>query len=345
MPQSRTYSGGSIIYFQGDKDVEEVYVLKSGRVVLLSTSVDTGEEIKEDVQIGEFFGVKSSLGHYSREETAQVFGKTQIIVFTMAEFEQFVLKNTRLIMKMLRVFSKQLRSIHRQVRDILKVGAVKDPSYELMNVAESFYKNGNFQHAEYAFNKYIEYYPTGKFAARAKELVEYAQKEVEFPSTFDSLEDVGRVPSASPASSGNGSSQDEFAFDDSSLEEESAVDCLNAGIQYFKNGEYSDALKHFQQSLAKVGPDDPRTAEHALFERARAELKLGKLDDAAASFTTYAKTHADGEYLKDSIYQIGVISEAKGNKERARALYLKVATMSPPDSTNAEAKKRLEKLR
>ncbi|HNN59117.1 MAG TPA: cyclic nucleotide-binding domain-containing protein, partial [Leptospiraceae bacterium] len=57
MPIARNYNGGSIVYFAGDKG-DEVYVLQSGRVLLISTALDTGEEIREDVQIGEFFGVK-----------------------------------------------------------------------------------------------------------------------------------------------------------------------------------------------------------------------------------------------------------------------------------------------
>ena len=46
MPISRSYTGGSIVYFQGDVG-EEVYVLSQGRVVLISTALDTGEELKE----------------------------------------------------------------------------------------------------------------------------------------------------------------------------------------------------------------------------------------------------------------------------------------------------------
>ena len=105
MPVSRVYTGGSIVYFQGDKG-DDVYVLQSGRVVLISTAIDSGEEIREEVQVGEFFAVKSSMGRYPREETAQVIGKTTLVVFKLNEFEQFILKNTRLILKMLRVFSK-----------------------------------------------------------------------------------------------------------------------------------------------------------------------------------------------------------------------------------------------
>ena len=54
MPVARNYNGGSIVYFQDDAS-DEIYVLQKGRVVLLSTSIDTNEEMKEEVQRGEFF--------------------------------------------------------------------------------------------------------------------------------------------------------------------------------------------------------------------------------------------------------------------------------------------------
>ena len=56
---TRVYKSGSIIYFENDKS-EYIYILKSGRVWLTYTKIDTGEEIKEDVRQGEFFGVKQS---------------------------------------------------------------------------------------------------------------------------------------------------------------------------------------------------------------------------------------------------------------------------------------------
>ena len=72
-PIIRSYKAGSIVYFEKDK-ADDIYVLQNGRIILSYTSIDTKVEIKEDVKLGEFFGVKSSLGRYPREETAQVVG-------------------------------------------------------------------------------------------------------------------------------------------------------------------------------------------------------------------------------------------------------------------------------
>ena len=120
---TRGYKSGSIIYFEGDKS-EYIFILKQGRVILTSNKIEQGEivETKEEIKPGEFFGVKSSLGKYPRDETAQTFGDTIVLVLTLADFETLVLKNVNVVKKMLRVFSNQLRKIGKINREtIIKV--------------------------------------------------------------------------------------------------------------------------------------------------------------------------------------------------------------------------------
>lgn len=347
------------MYFQGDRG-DEVYVLQKGRVILISTALDSGEEVKSDVQKGEFFGVKSSLGRYQREETAQVLGPTQVLVFKHDEFEALVLKNTRLIMKMLRVFSKQLRDIHRQVREIMKSGAAREPSFELMNVAECFYRGGNIDHAVYAFQKYEEHYPGGKYAARAQDLLSSARKGQTFPIGYPPLEDLsheepsmaqGQVTQAMmPASE---SLDDPFALNAPAAEPvtsssgPSISDVFYAGMDAFSKEDFDTALSKYVECLGISRFNDQEEADmfaKAHYEKARAETKLGRSEDATASLSFYLKKYPTGEYVKDSIYQMGLIAEAGGNLDRAKSLFHKVATMPPPDKTTADARKKLEKL-
>jgi len=65
------------VYFQGDLD-ERIYILKSGRIALRSRDIETGQDINDLIQTGEFFGVKSALGKYPREEDAVVLSDAQI---------------------------------------------------------------------------------------------------------------------------------------------------------------------------------------------------------------------------------------------------------------------------
>lgn len=193
---TRSYKSGSIIYFEGDRS-EYIYVLKSGRVILTSVKLDTGEEVKEDVKQGEFFGVKSALGKYPREETAQTIGDTVVLIMPLAEFEKIVLRNVNVVRKMLRVFSNQLRRIHRMVRSVLGEHSVLKPDVELFRIGEYYNSVGSYLHADYVYKKYLECYPDGEYAAQAREKLEggpgtgSSSSLNDFDKQQDSMDDFG----------------------------------------------------------------------------------------------------------------------------------------------------------
>ncbi len=170
MPTVRNYKEGSVIYFENDKS-EEIYILKSGRVVLLTTSPETNEEVKEEIRTGEFFAIKSVLGNYKREETAQCLTQTVVLIFTQAEFESLISKNFDILLKLLKVFSNQLRRVGKKVRELLDHGEQKLPSTELFNIGEYYYRRAKKEQALYAYKKYMEFYPTGEFFGKARERV------------------------------------------------------------------------------------------------------------------------------------------------------------------------------
>ncbi len=333
MPTNRTYTGGSIVYFQGDLG-DDVYVLQKGRVVLLTNDPNTDEEIKEDVQAGEFFGIRSSLGKYPREETAQAIGKTVLISFSSQEFEQFVLKNTRLVLKMLRVFSKELRVIHRQVRDLLKAGAARDPGYELMNVAESFYRSGNFEHACYAFQKYLQLHPRGPYTDRAKEMNEMANKGHMYPISFPALGTI------TPSHDNHSEHGDESPNSSLATMFYDALDLLG-------KKDFPGALENLGECAewsTPTGRDEIEIVDRANYEIGRIKMLTNDMEGARNAFSSYLKKHSAGVHVKEAIYYLGSIAEKDGDTERAKALYRKVATIPPQDETTLNARKKLEAI-
>lgn len=171
---TRQYKAGSIVYFEGDKS-EYIFILKSGRVVLNYLRPETGEEIKEDIKAGEFFGVKSALGKYPREETAQTLTDTVVLQLRLDDFERIVLSNVQVVKKMLRVFSNQLRRIGRAVREVLGETSVQNPSAELFKIAEYYFRNSRTDQALYAYKKYLEYYPNTQFSQMCMDRVKDIQ--------------------------------------------------------------------------------------------------------------------------------------------------------------------------
>ncbi len=188
---TRKYKSGSIVFFEGDKS-ESVYILKSGKVMLTYTKIETGEEQKEEVRAGEFFGVKSAIGRYPREETAQTVGETLVLVLSVADFEKLVMGNVKVVKKMLSVFSSQLRRIGKAVREVLGETNAVDPTIELFKIGEFYFNNASYQQSLYVFKKYMTYYPDGKFAQQAMKRI----KDIE-TGNFSSPEKAFTVPAAS----------------------------------------------------------------------------------------------------------------------------------------------------
>ena len=165
MPKPLQYNPGSLIYAQGD-DADKVFILQNGKVSLVYEDIETGNDARDHLLPGEFFGLKSALGRYPRQENAIVLTDSVVMAFTIPEFEALVTSNTRIIMKMLKVFSQQLRRIHSQVSSLLATGEVK-PDEGLFAIGDKYLKNMRYSHAKYIFTRYLTLYPKGPKAAQA----------------------------------------------------------------------------------------------------------------------------------------------------------------------------------
>lgn len=157
MPKAMQYTKGSIIYFEGDHD-DRIFIMQGGAVLLTSTDIESGQPVAEQVKNGEFFGVKSALGHFGREETATALVPTTALALTVQEFESLFSNNKQLIMKMLRVFSNQLRQIHKKIESILNKD-LTDQQSGMLTVAKSFYDDEQYRSACDIYLKFLKRYP------------------------------------------------------------------------------------------------------------------------------------------------------------------------------------------
>ena len=157
MPKAMQYTKGSIVYFEGDKD-ERIFILQKGILVLTTTDVETHQPVTEQVKNGEFFGVKSALGRFPREETATALTDCVSIALTIQEFEQIFSSNKEIIMKMLRAFSNQLRLIHKKTEAILN-NVPEDQQTGMIAVAKSFYNDEEYLSCCDICVKFLSLYP------------------------------------------------------------------------------------------------------------------------------------------------------------------------------------------
>ncbi|RKX74754.1 MAG: Crp/Fnr family transcriptional regulator [Spirochaetes bacterium] len=311
-PKAVQYKANSIIYFKGDLN-DKIFILKSGRVCLKSNDIETGQELQEMIQTGEFFGVKSALGKYPKEETALVLQDSQVVVFTVPEFEQLASQNTRIIMKMLKVFSNQLRRIHKQVQNLLSAeDQGENPETGLFKIGEHYFNVKKFPQALYAFRRYLTYYPSGAYAEAAARNIEQLEMRIQ-----------GHPARSTPASTASPvrSRGEELS--------EAAKKYYNA-VSLFSQQKYNNALNEFR-NIVTQGADEEYTAK-SVYEIGRCLYYLQNYDECIKHFTAMIQKYPKHQELLDALYYLGKCYEKKGEKKRAGSFYNKIMSMGPTDS-------------
>jgi len=331
MPKPAQFRSGSLIYFQGDP-ADKIYILQTGKVSLVYQDIETKADVKDPVQPGEFFGVKSALGRYPREENAVALSDTTVMVFTVPEFETVAMANSRIIMKMLKVFSNQMRRVHKQVSKVMAKEEAP-PADGLFNVGEFYLKNKRFSHAKHVFMQYLTFYPSGKNAIQASKNLETAE---------DALARYGdgKGPGVSVSKSAAPQASPASAKQDAEKITKSYYDAVSLVSQ----GKYQEAFMTFKM-IVDAGVDQEWTAK-ASFEIGRCMFLLGKYEDAQKYISNMLTKFPKHPELKESMFIIGQCNEKSGRKDQAAAFYKKIISMSADagDPSIEKAKRALNAL-
>lgn len=328
MPRAMSFKANSVIYFNGDVS-DRIFILKSGKISLTGTDIETGQEVHDYIQTGEFFGVKSALGKYPREENAVVLSDSNVIVFSVPEFEKLVSTNTRVIMKMLRVFSNQLRRIHTKVRNLLATEEQLDPQTGLFNIAEYYMKKKRYAQALYAYNRYLTYYPTGTYHKQANE---QALRAEEFAGKYGD----GKGPAPQPSSISTASSNPTQDMPDSARKYYEAVSS-------FSQQNYEDALLKFREVAG--GDGDREYAVKSLYEIGRCLFNLERYDTCVKHFTNLIQRYPKLSDLDSALFYVGQSYRALGDGDRASSFYKKILSMpSAADSVRRKAQSALRDI-
>jgi TolA-binding protein len=307
MPQPLQYGSGSLIYFQGDP-ADKVFLLQAGRVSLVYQDIETGGDVHDMVAPGEFFGVKSALGRFPREENALVLQDTTIMAFTAQEFEALVMKNTRIIMKILKVFSNQLRRIHKQV-SILTDTDQQTPESGLFNIGEYYLKNKRFFLAKSVFSRYLTYYPSGKNAAQAAKNMEIAESSL--------------GPQPSPGGMGGPAGTGALAG--------GAAKTYYDAVSLLSQEKHQQAYQLFK-GIVDAGGDPEYTAKSA-YEIGRCFFQLNKFEDCIKYYTGMITKYPRHPDLGGALFFMGQSHENCGRKDQAMTFYRKVIAMGSGDDS------------
>jgi CRP-like cAMP-binding protein len=337
MPKPLQYRSGSLIYFQGDA-ADKVFILQTGKVNLVYQDVESGQDVHDLVQPGEFFGVKSALGRYPREENAVALQDTTIMAFTVPEFETLAMSNTRIIVKMLKVFSNQLRRIHKQVSNLMEQGEPQNVDQGLYSVGEYYLKNKRFFQAKYVFSRYLTYYPSGRNAAQAARNLEIAESALSGSGggrdSGPSIESYGLssqgVSSGSTGGGGGSLSETAKAYYDA--------------ISFISQERYQQAYLAFKK-IADAGEDPEYTAK-STYEIGRCLFLLNKFDDCIKHYTMMITKYPKHPDLGDALFFMGQSYEKNGRRDQAMVFYKKILTMvtDEDETVHIKAKRALKAL-
>jgi TolA-binding protein len=302
------YRIGSLIYVQGD-EADKVFLLKSGTVALSTQDIETGENLQDLVQGGEFFGVKPALGRYPRDENAVALQDIVLLIFTVPEFEALVMTNTRITMKMLRVFSNQLRRIHQQVSRMMETNEPKNPELGLFGLGEYYFKNEYFDRAKYVFERYLNYYPSGRYAVLAEKYLRNAES-----SLAGTVSPEAPPPEASPG--------------------KPVAAAYTQGLTLIAQGKYPEAYAAFKKILQE--DEDPEYTAKSSFELGRCLFLQAQYDDCIKCYTMMIIKYPKHPDLAEALSLMGQSHEKNGRKDQAMVFYKKVLSM--PEDADEETR-------
>jgi len=364
----------------GDRG-DNIYILKSGVVNLIYHSIETGEEVKETIQKGEFFGVKSALAKRPREETVLVIKDTEALVLTTEEFEKLITSNITIITNFLRVFSNQLRKVGKLVHSFLNHAEVGDNQAELFKIGEYYLKNHKYRQAQYVYSTYLKHYKNGAFASQAQERLNaiedalegkgagtYAsmirEEKNERPMVVgDTAERLGAerrgaaaerqgaatAPKKGPAQAVPAGKRGE-PESRPAPEDDSGIDIATKyydAVSLYSQEKYEEAYRLFK-ALHASGASSKSAREYLPkieFEMGRCLMALKKYKEAVATLTAMIKNYPKDENLKDALFNIGLVYKLQGDTEKATSFFNKVLTMLPESPVDRKAKRELASLR
>jgi TolA-binding protein len=349
MPKTLRYRDGAVIYFQGENSAEKIYLLQSGKVSLSYEDIETGENLIDLVQPGEFFGVKAALGRYPEEENAIVSQETTIMIFSIPEFEQLVSSNIRIIMKMLKVFSRELRRVHRQTSNIMEKEGYdpEDPEQGLFNVGQYYLKNKRIPQAQYIFGRYLTYYPSGKNATQAAKNLQFIRSG-KGAGPVPSLAGDAAAPDIPPAAMA------ELPLSTAALNRKSSIGQV---VKEHNSGRaYQDAVDlitqgKFQQAFAALkaiidANEDPEYVVKSKHETGRCLFMMNKFEECIQHFTLMITNYPKHPNLGEALFFMAQSHENRGKKDKAEVFYKMILSKIPNTDApvNVQARKALAAL-
>ncbi|MFW6366103.1 MAG: cyclic nucleotide-binding domain-containing protein [Spirochaetota bacterium] len=181
------YHPNSFIIVEGKKSGGTFYIILRGRVKITKQDASIADRNNKILGPGDFFGVISCMSTHNRMETAIALENVSLIMVKREQFGELIQRNPDVAMKIIRFFSRQLRFYDKSITKLtLKDEVEENPEY-LYQIGEYYLNKRNFPHAVYAFQRYLQYCPSGESSEKAI----YRLKQLKAPFKAPDYHDQG----------------------------------------------------------------------------------------------------------------------------------------------------------
>ncbi len=179
----KNFSKGAYIYLENtEPSPRSFYIIERGQVELIREVLTIGVEQRKTLGKGDFFGVETAMTGHKRMESAITLLPTALIEVPHSQFRTLIAKSTPLAMKIIRSFSIKLREFDTAITNISaqQYNIEEDPTH-LFDLGTEWYNSQRYEHAAYAFQKYLQYCPKGNNVSQAKMYLQKMNKPLVTP--------------------------------------------------------------------------------------------------------------------------------------------------------------------
>jgi CRP-like cAMP-binding protein len=175
------YMEKSFITVEGKKDASNFYIIRTGKVKVMKENPVPGEDPFSILGPGDFFAVISCMSGHQRIETSVALTSVSVISVDREQFGTLIQKNPAIAMKIIRFFSKKLRDFDQAITHLTLKSTVEDDPEHLSKIGEYYLKKKQYNHAAYAFQRYIQHCPAGPDRDKAIERIKTLKAPLKVP--------------------------------------------------------------------------------------------------------------------------------------------------------------------
>lgn len=179
------YQSDSFVMVENKKEAGNFYIIRSGNVRLSRENPVVAEDTDTIIGPGDFFGVISCMSGHARIDTAYAISNVSLISVKREQFGLLIQKNPVIAMKIIRFFSRKLRLFDQAItRLTLKDAAAEEDPEHLHIIGEYYLTKRHLNHSAYAFQRYVQYCPTGSNRERAIGRLKQLKAPLKVPDTI-----------------------------------------------------------------------------------------------------------------------------------------------------------------